>query len=490
MPPSTVPPPHRRKAVEADILRSVQTHKVAKEFGSVLRSGSTGNEQTYQLSQPCAEIDVFLSHSWRDSGLLKYLALCLYFNTSMATVAAVLAGLACFYLQACKGFAVPFLPFTRTQVFYHDFLGMLRVMGLELHSSVRDNPARYRWMDFELRLICSPTCQLAAITAFVLVFLFGHRMRPPRSMFLDKVCIHQTDQKKKAAGIAAIDVFIDRSSLCLILYNNDYFERLWCCFELAARASSGREIVMLPLWRAPCFLAITVGFFAGHVAEWAAWYVMGPSPSPSFLLISASFHAMPLVCLMIATIRAVRQRLRLATTLRSFKVANTKCFDPNDRSIVERAIASWFGQDGISDAKAIERFEHDVREGISHGMIWASIGSQPGLLRYSDLVASALVVWWPTVMDLLLEDAMHGTGIQLGDGTTTMFAIIGPPFQMVVPFFTIALAIELVLRAFPSTPAWLIIPPVFALSMMTMIGAGFAVFVIMFSVCGSTCTPF
>jgi hypothetical protein len=39
------------------------------------------------------EIDIFLSHSWRDSGLLKYLALCLHFNgLVVAMVAALISG--------------------------------------------------------------------------------------------------------------------------------------------------------------------------------------------------------------------------------------------------------------------------------------------------------------------------------------------------------------------------------------------------------------
>ena len=51
-----------------------------------------GSEETFNLSQSVEEIDIFLSHSWRDSGLLKYLALCLHFNGLVAMVAALISG--------------------------------------------------------------------------------------------------------------------------------------------------------------------------------------------------------------------------------------------------------------------------------------------------------------------------------------------------------------------------------------------------------------
>ena len=38
--------------------------------------------------------------------------------------------------------------------------------------------------------------------------------------FLDKICINQTDQKRKLAGIQAIDQFILRSKTMLICYND------------------------------------------------------------------------------------------------------------------------------------------------------------------------------------------------------------------------------------------------------------------------------
>ena len=60
--------------VDDDILRCVSHKKIASNFGFQLRSGPKGSEETFQLSQPVDgqhKLEVFLSHSWRDSGFLK-----------------------------------------------------------------------------------------------------------------------------------------------------------------------------------------------------------------------------------------------------------------------------------------------------------------------------------------------------------------------------------------------------------------------------------
>ena len=140
-------------------------------------------------------------------------------------------------------------------------------------------------------------------------------------MFLDKVCIHQTDPQRKAAGIQAIDQFLVRSKKMLICYNDDYFERLWCCFELAARASSGSEIEMLPLWRAPVVLVVLVGFTVSHIAEYVYLLFAGVGGSPNgFTIVSITFHAIPTLFMIEYTVLATRQKLKLADTLRTLTV--------------------------------------------------------------------------------------------------------------------------------------------------------------------------
>ena len=92
---------------------------------------------------------------------------------------------------------------------------------------------------------------------FFLVFLFGHQiMGDTPSVWVDKLCIHQTDPDLKAEQIASLAVFVARSQRMLILWDDTYFERLWCNLELATRARYGgaEKVEVLPLWLAPWLL--------------------------------------------------------------------------------------------------------------------------------------------------------------------------------------------------------------------------------------------
>lgn len=467
------------RPVQADILRAVVTPKVCYRAAHVLRAGSGGDEATFNLSQPCEHIDVFLSHSWRDSGLLKYLAICMHFNAVMAFCAATAASLFYLYLQRFLGVSsLPLMPVIPFMNIFNDVMQAGRDAGFEAQY----DPKVYTWWDTKYNPLYSPSCQVVATTVFLLVFLFGHNLRPAKTMFLDKVCIHQTDAKKKAAGIQAIDQFIHRSSTMLIMYNDDYFERLWCCFELAARASENAHIVMLPLWRAPCVLAIAVGFTIAHVAEYYCIVAYGVDPPPpSFYAVSITFHLLPMLFMFDATVRATRQKTKLAQTLRTFKVTNTKCFDPKDRVVVEKAISSWFSSEGKAkdgvDAKAIERFELDVREGKTNAMIRASIGNQPGLLRMRELLIANLIVWIPTVCDFAAHN--HAPGWIAG------LAWNAPLFS--VAFMVVTLLCNLVLGCCPRFPSWLLTGLLFVVTMAVFIPIQFVVLVAQFFVCGPAC---
>ena len=73
----------------------------------------------------------------------------------------------------------------------------------------------------------------------------------PRYCFLDKVCIDQVDDTRKAAGIASLGAFLGSAENFVVLFSPDYFSRLWCCYELAAfrhlQVAGKQKITFLPL---------------------------------------------------------------------------------------------------------------------------------------------------------------------------------------------------------------------------------------------------
>ena len=82
-------------------------------------------------------------------------------------------------------------------------------------------------------------------------------------MFLDKLCIHQTDLDLKAAGIKNLGGFLDNSSSMLVLWGEDYFDRLWCNYELAVyiHLHGSSAVEMMPIKLAALGFGFCVVFF-------------------------------------------------------------------------------------------------------------------------------------------------------------------------------------------------------------------------------------
>ena len=97
------------------------------------------------------------------------------------------------------------------------------------------------------------------VATFFVVFIFGQDLTGARwsmSLWVDKLCIHQTDLDLKSKQIAALPVFVAHASRMLILWDETYFERLWCNLELATFVHNGgiEKVDLLPLWLAPWLL--------------------------------------------------------------------------------------------------------------------------------------------------------------------------------------------------------------------------------------------
>ena len=77
---------------------------------------------------------------------------------------------------------------------------------------------------------------LVGFTSGVVFLINWQRIRAffglrPRYCFLDKVCIDQVNDSRKAAGIASLGAFLGSAENFVVLFSPDYFSRLWCCYE-------------------------------------------------------------------------------------------------------------------------------------------------------------------------------------------------------------------------------------------------------------------
>eukprot|EP00440_Ansanella_granifera_P029798 gb/GFBE01032366.1/.p1 GENE.gb/GFBE01032366.1/~~gb/GFBE01032366.1/.p1 ORF type:complete len:351 (+),score=55.08 gb/GFBE01032366.1/:1-1053(+) len=199
------------------LLRACKVRNLLARFGlhfdaSKQQEAVSSVEQADELfrdSAPVERINEFISHSWRDPRLEKYLTVCLYYGNTLATPYALAAGFLGFVLTWQE--VLPAHHGSHSSAIYGPW-GL--VFGVMAHMTV-------------LLLVDK-----------IPRFLGGARSR---DVFFDKLCIHQHDPARKRDGIAALGAFIAASDRVLLLWNPVYFTRLWCTFEIAATVKIAEE---------------------------------------------------------------------------------------------------------------------------------------------------------------------------------------------------------------------------------------------------------
>eukprot|EP00439_Symbiodinium_sp_Y106_P041376 s2431_g5.t1 len=173
----------------------------------------------FDASVETNSVDLFVSHSWSAGRWEKFLALCVYLNLQMAVACCMITWI------------------------------LVVLLMISLHGVSGLGGSR-------LLLPCFVYLPMAT---FFVVFFFGQQLSVglwSPSVWIDRLCIHQTDLELKAEQINSVPTFVVRSSRLLILCDGSYFERLWCNLELATFARHGgvEKVDILPLWLAPWLL--------------------------------------------------------------------------------------------------------------------------------------------------------------------------------------------------------------------------------------------
>ena len=167
-------------------------------------TGKAENAQSlYDLSQDVEEIDAFVSHSWRDPRLVKFLSLAIHFRGWNAMIWALVPAALAFAIQH-----------------YLAMTGQLEGIVLDPDSNLK----------------MSGIGHVVWGVSFVYM-LFAGAPTPWRRpyCFLDRLCIHQTDATLKRRGIDSLGGFLAHSKRMVVVYSSSYITRLWCVFELAAK---------------------------------------------------------------------------------------------------------------------------------------------------------------------------------------------------------------------------------------------------------------
>merc|ERR1719401_538142 len=79
-------------------------------------------------------------------------------------------------------------------------------------------------------------------------------------VFLDKTCIHQTDPEKKRKGISMLAGFLANSSTMLVVYTNEYMQKLWTVYELASFLvlKNQNRMILIPIHLSRLIVTCTV----------------------------------------------------------------------------------------------------------------------------------------------------------------------------------------------------------------------------------------
>jgi len=283
---------HVRKVLTLDsltLLRAAPFAAVLRCFGGIWAS-SEGTEEDYELSMPVSQIDHFLSHAWATPRISKVTALMIYYNFLPALVIAAIFAISAFVAKA---------------------LGMLPMGNMEDTYFIVGEST---WL-LSLFFLHDAYCHL------------GSRFQSV--VFVDKLCIHQTDPVIKAQGIKGLPAFLKKSRSMVILYSDAYLTRLWTVYELASYLllRPGGRVEFLPV-DIPKFLmlGLVIVSFTPRSNFYAFWWVAE----------LVGFVLEALLCYWLAALQK-----KVYDAFANFDMSKTKCFYEGDRHIVESNVEAY-----------------------------------------------------------------------------------------------------------------------------------------------------
>jgi len=353
---------------DTSVLRGTVVSTLLRRFGEELRTSPdkiaidwTLANKSFERSFSVGSLDIFLSHSWHASWLRKYICLLFHFNG----YAAVFSSMACTLLGLC------IVSWTVTLT--------SKKRGMTDLDMIMKDP------QINVGLILVFVLAAANSTVFLIVLFFwrsiaselGCRMT---TTFFDKVCIHQTDAEQKAKGIASIGGIIGKSKTLLVAWDQTYFTRLWCPFEIAAfrKAKPEGKVVVLP---------IETGHIVALLALAGLFKAIGCALLTTFchdpLYLRGAFEGrLPFYCFLLipymlfAAVHQANQRVlfQLETLFSTYSVQNCEsyCCKHNhihpdtgqrlacDREIVFSSIAHWHGSGNLMEG--LEKFNEYIRK--------------------------------------------------------------------------------------------------------------------------------
>jgi len=377
-----------KTCISKHVLRGVRLEVALRRFGThwsgTIGGGIKTNAVDYYLSEQVDRINDFLSHDWETRRWPKFLTLCLLYNATPAYTASILVGL---------------------------LLSILQLESVRLLPKL-DEPIIEANQVGPNGLWCLPLCT----ATFVFVLLFWQRLRQimrcnSRVVFVDKLCIHQTDNELKLQGVCGLAGFINHSERLVVIWGPRYFKRLWCMYEVASWLFLNKDVEESVLFMPVALTQLISVLFVGLLVFYSIFRfnVYIPAPFSLPLIISAIFFV---TIVPVHIWRRLIYDLRiLPLQLAEFSSREAECFcctnahvHPEtgmpllcDRELVYDTFKDWFPSDSTKEAPDagdeayLHAFDHHVRTKFSQAVL-SQVGG--GRLRYRDVLLACLPMLW------------------------------------------------------------------------------------------------
>eukprot|EP00434_Breviolum_minutum_P024583 symbB.v1.2.021713.t1/scaffold1892.1/size96974/10 len=305
-------------AKQHGLFRAASASNVVSNLLAVMLNLDHCSDNTSYDSLPQVwRVDYFISHSWSCPCWMKSLAFCHFLNFDLAIVSSCMACL-------------------------------FAVLILFLHAGSFSGVATQPQGLLYGCLLCWP------VAVFLAVYLFAH-IGARTTFWFDRICVNQIDETVKAQTLQAIPAFVAQSTQMLVLWDDTYFDRLWCQYELsvhAKTAASPLAMKLVPMW------------ISLWTLSWISLYTMvnflclGQTSSQLDLesrrtlftsMVDASFVP-PFVYLLTAfpfswfCIQKLKSHKLMLDQMAHFDLRNAKCSVESDRKIIEEQVLQLFDE--------------------------------------------------------------------------------------------------------------------------------------------------
>lgn len=327
------------------LLRGIGAERILHRHGQVL-ANSAGSVETYAMSKRVNHINAFISHNWSTPRWPKYWALVLCFNMRGAILTSLVASLAALAMTASGS-----LPM------------------FDMHSDVGDH---YQIGGY---------CLLTGNITFWIALIYWQEIRACSGkagpiLFLDKTCIDQVDVQRQREGITGIAAFLRVSRGMVVVYTDAYLQRLWTVYELASYVAlnldSQNTLRVIPtvlptvvFFGIVMYLFFWICYAAVHLQQ--VHQALGSWAQRASFIISAIISMPATVCFCAIFRRWARDVARMSTHVANFCIGDAKCFNEQDRTLVQRNIAAFMSATGrappeVEEEEGLQVFGELIRQ--------------------------------------------------------------------------------------------------------------------------------